>query len=1693
MNPAVCDDGSLVFARNMKVDKDGCLMTDYGYDEISALADYNIIGHIVGLDNKIYFFTEQEKYVGTLIQYEHKLSFIEITNNVRNYNPISTYILDKIGYNHFNSLVNGYRYFYCFKTEQKGFSSDITTNSPEFKLSSNTTWYYSSVAVNATDYDNYLTFYVDYDGNYTHYLSDFITKLNALTQRYFNSLSDSTIVRIGNSVDNSTLYSSIPTAIYDGNVTLNVLSVDYASGDIVDDFVLFTYVPQDKKYDYRFDIKKYNIILEYDEIDKNIKIVEAAWSYSNGKIDGCVTTNVTKEKILTIAETKGTAVDEFGKVSDVDVPLKHINLSYCSYSDDESIYTQAPKVPIANVALMDTYAKVIPNGTYVFFIRYEIRKDVYTNWYLASHPIFAGQKEKISTLQGGINYINLHKDSAKSFILSVNYLTPEIKRYYKRFQLGFILSHEDSTNARSWKHFDIDTNEVYFDYEEVQEADIDELTRVSYELYNVGNITPFKNKLYISNYKESDINPKDIEDISELVKLGTTIDVLPSDTLTLNDKVLSQNSPATNEGLSVVETDGLYRSYDDGSKLSFDDDNTNIVVNELNAWNTKTTENAYKITGKKYQDGSAPDLYAIEQIQKNNVDGAVVDAFGNSNIYSFKTTEVSHGAMRWDKHTQLTSGFGIEAIKDSYEYRAHQRIVVYEPTNPQHKFYEQGLTAVYGSVVENSNTEQTAHIFRDDSNLSLLDGVRVLPFNKKTLAHIEITSNHPYDKDAPGIDKTYDDVWCATDNGIDDESMSAIRKNVKKEIEEHSILKYAYMYIADGSKTHIIDAADENIDKDDYIIDGDNLVNDVTFDKSGKVTENNLDIKGKIQTIITNNAVGINENGTIVCNFFIKQSNGKFTTITSAVSNVVVVYKRYTFSVETNGDVYTVNMTETEYQSVCEVSLKNFDVLNAVNASQANTLMPLSSYDAYIHFIDEHQIITNGTFLQSITTPGIPTNTNRKNNDRSVIKLNYTLNYGNVVLNALLYPHAFRYLNRYKAFFISLKQTGDTIIEGFNYTYKDGKHYLHSIEIDSMLYNINDNITIVDNNGNELTNNAKYYPSSSVDDIAFGNCGFIMWTDSNTYEDIRFYIKIKSKNSNNQLVKATPYIYIDKNKSQNVFDIVGDGFYGSYVCTITKPTIESSEFLYVSGRDIYDITRNGKQINIANRTQPLIVPDRVNNTIRSNYNLNYLNTTEDIVSQIITLNTDTANNKQVLQLINSATLSYIYELQSMYKDFYNVVFNKVTEYSKIQFDNTIRVSDTLADESFNNSIFTFDPTAYYNIPTDRGIIIKLFSITNGIFVHTESSLYKFDANSVIMSNQQDIQLKESNPFDKGIVQLFDSQYGYGGLKNKEAGCITFNFYFFYDSVTKHIYACGGTDQLNVIDDTINKILQYYSPNFCRTLHDEQNDRILFEFSDFAIDDNSVTIKHINSFCISYNYKTKTFISIHDLTLNNAFNSRFGCYSYNLNKCISLFYTNIAGFSPNILHNDNGKSDEENTKYIYGDATVRSMVVYGNNTYKENKSPFNVSIIFQVTDTDIEALDSVSYLAHYVNNLKPIVAAYDRTLYGNKQRDDNNPVMNFYITTDHCISSVTDTTINYKARPNPLDYEGFKYHLGRWYCNYFRNELNDGNVYKYPRDTPARHLVSDDNSLVYGRYFILTFEFYDSLIKIEDVTVNSKQY
>lgn len=252
------------------------------------------------------------------------------------------------------------------------------------------------------------------------------------------------------------------------------------------------------------------LILKYDEKTDEISFEHTGWTWSGGEITGNVIVNLNSDIILNIAEYLD---DEHL------IPFKSINLNRSSYYDDESIYTQSPKIPITNLRYVGNFTWQIPNGVYQFFIRYKIRKGIYTGWLPCTNELFTGNSTKIDTSQGTVKYTDVSKDSSKSFVFNLDIVYNNST--LDTFQLGFIVSHDDSTYAKIWKEFSIDNSKIYFDYKEHEgvDEDITNMLTPIFDVYNIKNVIEFKNKLYISNYVETNFNV-DFRDVANLVSVN---------------------------------------------------------------------------------------------------------------------------------------------------------------------------------------------------------------------------------------------------------------------------------------------------------------------------------------------------------------------------------------------------------------------------------------------------------------------------------------------------------------------------------------------------------------------------------------------------------------------------------------------------------------------------------------------------------------------------------------------------------------------------------------------------------------------------------------------------------------------------------------------------------------------------------------------------------------------------------------------------------------------------------------------------------------------------------------------------------------------------------------------------------------------------------------------------------------------
>src|SRR5690606_38307680 len=148
-----------------------------------------------------------------------------------------------------------------------------------------------------------------------------------------------------------------------------------------------------------------------------------------------------------------------------------------------------------------------------------------------------------------------------------------------------------------------------------------------------------------------------------------------------------------------------------------------------------------------------------------------------------------------------------------------------------------------------------------------------------------------------------------------------------------------------------------------------------------------------------------------------------------------------------------------------------------------------------------------------------------------------------------------------------------------------------------------------------ITTNAKYYSSgSNYPPLAFGNCGYVAWDGpAPSYTD-RIYIVIernKSFENINELPKSSSYIPLVNTSSTPL----PDGYYGSWLCLVKKPSFTLSSSCYVSGKDVYSINRT-TALSLSEFKSFIQVQDSVTYFVRSNFNLNYLSLTEDITDTI---------------------------------------------------------------------------------------------------------------------------------------------------------------------------------------------------------------------------------------------------------------------------------------------------------------------------------------------------------------------------------------------------------------------------------------------------------------------------------------------
>lgn len=1001
----------------------------------------------------------------------------------------------------------------------------------------------------------------------------------------------------------------------------------------------------------------------YNEITETINPVKCGWKYNGGTICGNVVKNATNEEILTICE--------YDAINDV--PIKYINLQKCKYEDDESIYTQNPIIPISNLHYIGKYNCSIPNGVYQFFIRYKIDKNFYTNWYSCSGDLHAGESNINNTVQGSLKYIDINTDCPRSFIFKIEHLIPDNLHIYKEFQLGFILTSGDTTVARSWKHFSTKEpiGDILFDYDQdyIEEINIDDLLDAKFEIFNVKNITNYKNKQYIANYKETNIN----------VELPTpNIELIKTD-------IGEINSSSIVDDYDLIQLNYTSEPYKKDNKSEF----------EIIRFSAKSFEEESGQDDSNYEDNKVlGNLYLIynceidESISNNTDNTEKLNLFKPINQFE---TKAEHGGddgyllTHTDKNDIKHIIFNGE-LEGYYSYNWGAPNII--------RYYKHSIS----NQKETSNFENhPLHKYEEFSNgewfaRTGFDGKHE-QIGFKTAVYIDVgTDSRHCEGD---FVKWVNNVW-----------KSKFETLVKREYPTILITK-----IHDIDVTiPIYEDINENI-----------IVNAI----KNKINNDNIDISNILDIVYY-----------------------RFTyTCDCSSYNIWTPTAKSTFIINT-----TINKCNVKYNIV-----ENATIIDNTTISEHNrTLMPFCTYEFYIHGVKENGIITNGVLCNSNQHMDY----NNLDNTIEIIKPKITITENQLT----------ELSKNYKAWFISAYKTQHKIAKGFNYFYDEENeyNYIQCLEADTLLFNLNKNITIYKQTLLEdqtpfeyqtysftpITKEAEYISSGNNTDIKlFGNVGVIRWKNKqsdlnykpttriltvpiiNGYVDFNLSLHINRKST------TIPCVYnLNRDKNSSIENIIKN------ITTFIKDT-ESYIKLNIECIGNVGINNNSDIIGIT-ESGILLTNKKLNTITIQGNNINeaieyYKNRQNELRNQYISLtNANIQNAQAVIDLTSNTEYNPIIVKKSKdgsstcIRDFSNEPDVCVSKFSNIN-----RMNLTTGDRTDIANIIDTTQKELYDIVYNP-IITEYYDNQHklNLLTNIKKDSTTTESNIILFSNPKDLEI-----------------------------------------------------------------------------------------------------------------------------------------------------------------------------------------------------------------------------------------------------------------------------------------------------------------------------------------------------------------
>lgn len=1354
-------------------------------------------------------------------------------------------------------------------------------------------------------------------------------------------------------------------------------------------------------------------IARYNEKENKCKIIYNGGLLNNiSKIKGTFTYNVNNDLIIAVSlyninTDEPLRIFNLGKFNDINIDSKQF---------ESTISSIIPEVKLPSIESHYYVKGSCYKGWTYLYIRFKINKTDYTQWYNFGYPIFVddiyrqqifrycfyqyriGRNNAETDLYNVDNvdnhsavpmdgfgtgcydgFSNNSEISNTTFAINLNFNS---FNNFNQYQLGFVCASKAYTKAFITNDINISDTNYIFNPKYLSEGSITEFITAYYNYYNVKNIINYKNRLYISNYKEQTLNKKIdqsiIDSVSISLKVNTTNFAFSStnkDTVSTLKQIvtLTEKRKDVRSGQEQLKTPKQY--FLDINSIS-DITNQSIPFNKiLNVDNsidlivkiTKEETTTNKVIAidtiniiKDPSDNSTLPGYCKIKIEKDVYDSIEycfeTDVDSNGNHTNFKIFDATNYIISFQKKC-------IDTIS-SFNDRLKESTLI---PGEVYSFYIHYIDK-YGHATNGYRIDNKTYLTTNTRDGYFIPIKIHLPVQNLTEGYIAVNEKYTL-KEFKDLLNTDGNLNIYSFNKYTNKLISSGKAANKKDVKNYLLSLYGDLFADSTTKYNYIKIAN---------IFNSGSVNGVSTGNFGVYINENNERLFKIPEEeyystyegIVNYKYGLQVTVKIpedYIGYFI--SYEKFESTKKVTGFLTNKDAREISAIEYNiGEGATFkNYENNKVSSDMYLYSSTFDIKDSLSTDY-NFIRIKAKSTKYCKYNDSGNITVttegNNGFIAEINKSDILYRNS---------SINYAYDLNKSLINYTAIQDKIYLIDNYKLV------VADSVKDdrgGLSTAIK--LKNIESLFISDDKYRVNTYIASLYNYHNKL------YINKEKTLIRIGNINYASGTISTiiengfngvyTYDGVIIYngngITFNSENNSLYNIRGKIGKTIPDDSGKNIGLSILDEI-SEKVFYLNIPFLNYIQFPVI---DTYYYESKYFNNNPQNVIFTIIKPDEQDPDAKGYW--------PGLIVE----------PKNSIDLFGNPQGSQDDFIPTVYNNYRDDILN-IT-----QFDKTIRRSNVIQDESAVNAWRQFPIEGYKNINENKGIITNLVGIGVYLLAHTEHSLFMFNGDATLQTKDKSLQLLQLDAFDTNYVEVFTSDLGFGGLQDDLSFVVDQFGYIFYNNDFTRFYKFDN-GQLSLIDQDIYLYLQDNKPTNVRFGNDKFNKRLLI----------SLKLSNNTTKTLSYNYELGNFISFHDYNFIQGYNTKSKLYLVSGNN----LYNTIYNFT--------------DTK-SYGTYESLSIV---------KPYPSSISIILNEDYDVIKFLEFIKYNVRKVSKSNSLISISPVKEGMQPYAGDILEIFSEFTNTGEIDINI-DTTNKFNRYSKPW------FELGNWNFNYFRNKISTYN-------------------------------------------------